>query len=75
MFATPTSYCVTPGGQATPFGRLPSRASSLLRDVKRRSLRSYRSKEETIPQQLCLRSYTSKEDRLPELHNPGALLK
>jgi len=44
MFATPTSYCVTPGGRSsTPFSRLPSRASTILRDVKRRSLRSYRA--------------------------------
>ena len=34
MFATPTSYCVTPGGRAsTPFSRLPSRASTILRWV------------------------------------------
>ena len=46
MFATPTSYCVTPGAR-TPFARLPSRASSLLRDVKRRSLRSYRGASST----------------------------
>lgn len=46
MFATPTSYCVTPGAR-TPFARLPSRASTLLRDVKRRSLRSYRGASST----------------------------
>ena len=34
MFATPTSYCVTPGGRSsTPFSRLPSRASTILRLV------------------------------------------
>ena len=34
MFATPTSYCVTPGGRSsTPFSRLPSRASTILRWV------------------------------------------
>jgi hypothetical protein len=42
MFATPTSYCVTPSRK--PFMRIPERASTFLRDVKRRSLRVKRSK-------------------------------
>ena len=42
MFSTATAgYCVTPSRQ--PFSRLPSRASSIIRDVKRKSLRLKRS--------------------------------
>ena len=41
MFATPTAYCVTPS--RTPFSRLPERASTLFREVKRRSVRIKRS--------------------------------
>ena len=38
MFATATAgYCVTPS--RTPFSRLPSRASTIIRDVKRKSFR------------------------------------
>ena len=46
MFATPTSYSVTPA--RSHFARIPERASSIIRDVKRRSLRSHRSK--TLPE-------------------------
>ena len=42
MFATPTSYSVTPSRK--PFMRIPERASTFLRDVKRRSMRVKRSK-------------------------------
>ena len=47
MFATPTSYCVTPT-RPRPLMRLPERASTFLRDVKRRSLRVKRSKSMVI---------------------------
>jgi len=46
MFATPTSYSLTPA--KNNFARIPERASSIIRDVKRRSLRSHRSK--TLPE-------------------------
>ena len=42
MFATPSSYSVTPC--KSNFARIPERASSIIRDVKRRSLRTCRSK-------------------------------
>ena len=43
MFATATAgYCVTPGSR-TPFSRLPSRASTIIRDVRRKSMRIKRS--------------------------------
>ena len=44
MFASHVSsgYCVTPV-RAAPFSRLPSRASTIMRDVKRRSMRIKRS--------------------------------
>jgi len=42
MFTTPTSYTFTPS--KSNFARIPERASSIIRDVKRRSLRSHRSK-------------------------------
>ena len=42
MFATPSSYCVTPS--ETNFNRLQHRASLILRDVRRRSLRSVKRK-------------------------------
>ena len=46
MFATPSSYSVTPA--KSNFARIPERASSIIRDVKRRSLRTCRSK--TLPE-------------------------
>ena len=46
MFATPSSYSVTPC--KSNFARIPERASSIIRDVKRRSLRTCRSK--TLPE-------------------------
>ena len=46
MFATPSSYSVTPA--RSHFTRIPQRASSIIRDVKRRSLRNHRSK--TLPE-------------------------
>ena len=42
MFATPSSYSVTPC--KSNFARIPERASSIIRDVKRRSLRTCRAK-------------------------------
>ena len=45
MFTTPQSYCVTP--VATPaknFVRLQHRASLIIKDVKRRSVRSCKRK-------------------------------
>ena len=47
MFATPQSYCVTPSASATPgsnFMRLQHRASLIIKDVKRRSMRSCKRK-------------------------------
>ena len=41
MFATQTAYCVTPS--RTTFSRLPDRASTIFREVKRRSVRIKRS--------------------------------
>ena len=42
MFATASAgYCVTPS--RAPFTRLPSRASTIIRDVRRKSLRIKRS--------------------------------
>merc|ERR1712038_749422 len=41
MFATPSVYSVTPS--RTPFSRIPERASTLFREVKRRSVRIKRS--------------------------------
>jgi len=46
MFVTPSSYSVTPC--KSNFARIPERASSIIRDVKRRSLRTCRSK--TLPE-------------------------
>ena len=42
MFATPSSYSVTPC--KSNFARIPERASNIIRDVKRRSLRTCRAK-------------------------------
>ena len=47
MFATPQSYCVTPTASATPgnnFMRLQHRASLIIKDVKRRSMRTCKRK-------------------------------
>ena len=45
MFAPHVSagYCVTPDRGAPVFSRLPSRASTIIRDVRRRSMRIRRS--------------------------------
>ena len=40
MLATPTVYCLTP---SRPFTRTPARATTLIRDIKRKSLRIKRS--------------------------------
>ena len=47
MFATPQSYCVTPTASATSgnnFLRLQHRASLIIKDVKRRSMRTCKRK-------------------------------
>ena len=47
MFATPQSYCVTPSAPATPssnFLRLQHRASLIIKDVRRRSMRTCKRK-------------------------------
>ena len=43
LFATPSSYCNTTTPSRTPFSRIPERASTLFREVKRRSVRIKRS--------------------------------
>ena len=40
MLATPTVYCLTP---SRPFSRTPARATTLIRDIKRKSMRMKRS--------------------------------
>ena len=45
MFLTPHRYIVT-GPERTPFSLLPTRASTLLRDVRRRSVRRFRRGED-----------------------------
>ena len=45
MFATPQSYCVTPSAPSSNnFVRLHHRASLIIKDVKRRSMRSCKRK-------------------------------
>ena len=46
MFATPTSYVVTPSRK--PFMRIPERASTFLRDVKRRSTRKVKRSKSLV---------------------------
>ena len=40
MLATPTVYCLTP---SRAFSRTPARATTLIRDIKRKSMRMKRS--------------------------------